>query len=230
MFIPNRTVSAAAALTLLVCAATPTAARGDGGDRFTPRADVVAQANPGGEKTEDVWEDVTISGAYKKLKCPQCGKSNDLRAAECIRCGYRFPQPSPDVTDPNLVFVPGRGYYREGTLLEPARSRKGLWISGVVIAALGLPMMSAAASVLVAEENDYQEVDVEAARTVLWIGSGMTVVGVVLTIIGFTNKTKVVYAFAQPAGRAPVARVAGGSAPGRAEGLTFKVGLSFSPF
>ncbi len=213
---------------MLVCAATPTAARGDGGARFGPRADVVAQANPGEEKTEDVWEGVRISKAYKKLKCPQCGTSNDLRAAECKRCHYRFPQPSPDVTDPNQVFVPGRGYYREGALIEPAQSRKGFWIPGVVIGSVGLSTMSVAASVLVAEENDYQEVDVEAARTVLWIGSGMTVVGVVLIIIGFTSKTKAVYAFVQPAWRAPVARVAGDSSPGRAEGLTFKFGLSFS--
>ncbi|MEE8640229.1 MAG: hypothetical protein V3T41_07445 [bacterium] len=213
---------------MLVCAATPTAARGDGGVRFAPRADVVAQANPGEEKTEDLWKGVRISRAYKKLKCPQCGKSNDLRAAECRRCGYRFPQPSPDVTDPSQVFVPGKGYYREGALLEPAQSRAILWVPGVALGVVGLSTMSAALSVLAGEETGSSEVDTEAARTVLWIGSGMTVVGVVLTVIGFTSKTKAVYAFAQPAGRAPVARVAVDSAPRRAEGLTFKFGLSFS--
>lgn len=228
MFIRNRTVSAAAALTLLLCAAAPTAVRGDGGDRFAPRADVVAQADPAGEKTEDVWEGVRISGAYEKLKCPQCGTYNDLRAAACIKCGYRFPQPNPGVTDPSQVFVPGRGYYREGTLLEPAQNRKSLWIPGVVIGTIGLSAMSAAASVLAAEEEDRTETDTETARTVLWIGTGMTAVGVVLTIIGFTHKTEAVYAYARPSGSAPVARGAGGSAPGRAEDLTFKFGVSFN--
>jgi hypothetical protein len=230
VFIPNRTVSAAAALSLLLCAAAPAAARGDGGDRFAARDDVVAQANPGEEKTEDVWEGVRISGAYEKLKCPQCGASNDLQAAACKRCGYPFPQPSPGVTDPGQVFVPGRGYYREGALLEPGRSRAILWVPGVVLGVVGLSTMSVAAGALVGEDNGNTDVDTEGARTVLWIGTGMTVTGLFLTIIGLTSKTEAVYAYAQPSGRAPVARAVGGSAAGRAEGLTFKFGLSFSPF
>ena len=230
MFIPNRTVSGAAALTLLLCAATPIAARGDGGDRFAARDDVVAQATPGEEKTGDVWEDVRISGAYEKLKCPQCGASNDLQAAACKRCGHRFPQPSPGVTDPSQVFVPGQGYYREGALLEPAQTRAILWVPGVVLGVVGLSTMSVAAGALVGEDNGNTDVDTEGARTALWIGTGMTVTGLVLTIIGLTSKTEAVYAYAQPAGRPPVARAAGDSAPGRAEGLTFEFGLSFSPF
>lgn len=228
MFIPNRTVSAAAALTVLLCAATPATARADGGDRFAPRDDVVAQANPGEEKTEDVWEGVRISGAYETLKCPQCGASNDLRATKCKRCGYPFPQPSPDVTDPSQVFVPGKGYYREGALLEPGRSRAILWVPGMVIGVIGLSTMSLALALLAAEESGSSDVDTEGAKTAAWVGLGITAVGAALTIIGFTNKTEAVYAYAQPSGSAPVARAAGDSAPGRAEGLTFKFGLSFS--
>ncbi len=230
MFIPNRTVSAAAALTLLVCAATPTAARGDGGARFGPRADVVAQANPGEEKTEDVWEGVRISGAYEKLECPQCATSNDLRAAECRRCGHRFPQPSPDVTDPSQVFVSGRGYYREGTLLEPARSRAILWVPGMVIGVVGLSTLSLALALLAADESGRSNLDTEGTKTAAWVGFGITAVGAALTIIGFTNKTEAVYAYAQPTARAPLARVAGDSAPGRAEDVTIKFGLSFNLF
>jgi hypothetical protein len=128
------------------------------------------------------------------------------------------------------VFVPGRGYYREGALLEPGRSRAILWVPGVVLGVVGLSTMSVAAGALVGEDNGNTDVDTEGARTVLWIGTGMTVTGLFLTIIGLTSKTEAVYAYAQPSGRAPVARAVGGSAAGRAEGLTFKFGLSFSPF
>jgi hypothetical protein len=211
VFTPNRTISAAAALTLLLCAATPTVARGDGGDRFAPRADVVAQADPAGEKTEDVWEGVRISGAYETLECPQCGTYNDLRAAACIKCGYRFPQPSPGVTDPSQVFVPGRGYYREGTLLEPARSRAILWVPGVVVMGIGLSTTSLALALVAAAEDDGTDPVSEGVKATAWVGLGITAVGAVLTIIGVTNKTEAVYAYARPSGRAPVARAAGGS-------------------
>ncbi len=42
------------------------------------------------------------------------------------------------MTDPNIVFVPGKGYYREGTLLEPAKNRKGTFIAGLVLLGVGL--------------------------------------------------------------------------------------------
>jgi predicted RNA-binding Zn-ribbon protein involved in translation (DUF1610 family) len=230
LFIPHSTVSAAAALSLLLCAAAPAPARGDGAADVPASGDAVAQADPGQEKTGDVCEGVRISGAYEKLKCPQCGTYNDLRAAECIKCGHPFPQPSSDVTDPSQVFVPGRGYYREGALLEPAQSRKILWVPGVVIGAVGLSTLSLALALVAAAEDDGTDPVSEGVKTTAWVGLGITAVGATLAIIGFTNKTEAVYAYAEPSGRAPVARAAGGSAAARAEGLTLKFGLSFNPF
>jgi hypothetical protein len=50
------------------------------------------------------------------------------------------------MTDPDVVFVPGRGYYREGTLLEPGKSQNGYWITGLVLTAcllwpVGIPLL-----------------------------------------------------------------------------------------
>jgi predicted RNA-binding Zn-ribbon protein involved in translation (DUF1610 family) len=217
VFTRNKWLSTAAALIVLVYAVAPAGAGGDGGGP-TPAGDVAAQADNDG-KTADVWENVRISNAYGKLKCPNCGATNDLRAARCRRCGYLFPQPSPDVTDPSQVFVPGKGYYREGTLLEPGRSRALLWVPGLVLGVVGLSTMSVAAGALTAEDNG--DVDTEGARTALWVGSGMTAGGLALTIIGVTYQTEAVYAYARPAGRPAVTR-AGGSGD-----VTFKFSLSF---
>jgi hypothetical protein len=103
------------------------------------------KAGVAGAAAEDRWAGVRISGAYNYAKCTRCGKKNQIRAESCSRCGNEFPQPSAEMTDPNVVFVPGRGYYREGTLLEPGKSQKGYWITGLFLSFLvwpvGIPLL-----------------------------------------------------------------------------------------
>jgi DNA-directed RNA polymerase subunit RPC12/RpoP len=81
-------------------------------------------AEKGGEAeaaAKDPWVGVRISDAYDYAKCPQCGKKNDIHAVACSRCGNELPQPSAEVTEPAWGFVPGKGYFREGTVVEPAK-------------------------------------------------------------------------------------------------------------
>jgi len=98
-----------------------------------PAAEGAAEAG-----AEDRWAGVKISGAYDELRCPYCWVYNELTAARCISCGHEFPQPSGEYTYPPWVFVPGKGYYREGTLLEPAKIRKGRFITGLVLSGFGV--------------------------------------------------------------------------------------------
>jgi len=100
-------------------------------------ADEPAREGEGAAALEDPWASVTISGAYDYAKCPLCGKKNEVRAESCSGCGYGLPQPSAEVTDPYLVFVPGRGYYNEGEIIEPGRTRTWVWVTGLVIAETG---------------------------------------------------------------------------------------------
>jgi hypothetical protein len=90
---------------------------------------------------EDRWAGVRISDAYDYAECPQCWKRNDVRAESCTDCGNVLPQPSAEMTDPDMVFVPGKGYYREGTLLEPAKTRKGFIITGYALIAAGAALV-----------------------------------------------------------------------------------------
>jgi ribosomal protein L37E len=131
----------------------------------------------------DPWAGVRLSGAYDHAKCVQCGKSNELRAEFCSRCGYEFPQPSREMKDPAWVFVPAYGYYKEGTLLEPAKHRKRIWLTGLVVAGLGL-------NVLLVKEVLGRAADIYyiAGFSVMGVGAG-------LFIYGFTTRTEAVYAF-----------------------------------
>ncbi len=140
---------------------------------------------------EDPWAGVRISDAYDYAKCTRCGQKNEIRAERCSRCGCELPQPSAEMADPDVVFVPGRGYYREGTLLEPGKSRKGFWMPGVVISVFGLLLTAAALGI---EEEPY---DTNYAKA-LWViaGAGITFVGGVFVVVGFTTGPKPVYAFA----------------------------------
>ncbi|NIT36832.1 MAG: hypothetical protein GTN49_10100 [candidate division Zixibacteria bacterium] len=225
--------AAVAGLISLLCGASPAWAYGGGKAYLTPAEDLTIAATGPGEKkkAEGIWEGVRISDAYDKLKCPRCGTSNDLRAAECRRCGYRFPQPSPDVTDPSMVFVPGRGYYREGALVEPAKGRKSLWLPGLVTTGVGLTTMYVSVSWAAAESFEGifgGDPGTKGAETAFLIGSGLTVVGGALVLIGFASKTKAVYAVAQPARRTAVARGSNGPRPVGADGPGIKLELSVS--
>ncbi len=95
---------------------------------------------------KDPWAGVRISDAYDYAKCPRCGDKNGVRAKACARCGNELPRPSGEYTYPPWVFVPGKGYYREGTVLEPGKKRKGMLIAGLVLIPGGLITTTVAAS------------------------------------------------------------------------------------
>ncbi len=108
-------------------------------------AEAAANEHEGDVLPEDPWAGVRISDAYDKLRCPNCWKYNELTAARCRSCGYEFPQPSGEYTYPPWVFVPGKGYYEEGTLLEPAETRKGVITTGYVLIGVGAAIAIAGA-------------------------------------------------------------------------------------
>ncbi len=135
---------------------------------------------------EDPWAGVKISDAYDELRCPYCWGYNELTAARCPYCGHEFAQPSGEYTYPPWVFVPGKGYYREGTLLEPGKSRKGYWITGLVLTASGLTVGALAG---------YYGGDIGGAIAALPC-LAVIAVGVPLLIYGLATRTEPVYAFA----------------------------------
>jgi hypothetical protein len=142
---------------------------------------------------EDPWAGVKISDAYDKLRCPYCWDYNELTAARCRSCGREFPQPSGEYTYPPWVFVPGKGYYEEGTLLEPGKSRKGLWITGLVLIPVGLIAFSAAGGFTY--EDGYGTNLTYRGFAVFYGGLGAMAVGGVLLIIALTTRKEPVYAF-----------------------------------
>ncbi len=128
---------------------------------------------------EDPWAGVKISDAYDELGCLYCREYNELTAARCRSCGHEFPQPSGEYTYPPWVFVPGKGFYREGTLVEPAKKRWGLIITGYALVATGPAVMI---------------VDWPGLLTgglVLLITGG---VGALLLVSGYTTRREAVYA------------------------------------
>jgi hypothetical protein len=157
-------------------------------------------AEKGGEAEtapKNPWARVRLSAAYDYAKCPECGKKNEIQAKSCSRCGVELPQPSAEMTDPDTVFVPGRGYYEDGALVEPAKTREGYWITGLVLTVSGLTVLGFAG---------YYGGDVGGAIAALPCLAAV-VTGVTLFIIG-VGKTKPVYAFEksqlnEPAGGGP---------------------------
>ena len=143
---------------------------------------------------KDPWAGVRISAAYDYAKCPECGKKNEIRAERCSRCAFELPQPSAEMTDPDMVFVPGKGYYRKGTLLEPAKSRKGLWVTGLVLSA------SAIGTFIIIEVGEashwWQPVAGIVYGPLVSALTAMVFVGGVLFMIGITERKEPVYAFA----------------------------------
>jgi ribosomal protein L37E len=146
------------------------------------------RADKAGVGPKDPWAGAMISAAYDHAKCPQCGKKNEVRAETCARCGDELPQPSTEFTYPPWVFVPGKGYYREGTLLEPPIKRKGFIITGYALIAVGAAAVIGAA----AYEGENEE-------PVGYLGffGGATIGGAggVLLIIGYATWKEPIYAF-----------------------------------
>ncbi len=142
---------------------------------------------------EDRWAGVRISDAYDYAKCPECGEKNEIRRPACYRCGYTLPQPSGEYTYPPWVFVPGKGYYQEETVVEPAKTRKCLWVTGLVLSASAIGTFII---IKVGEASHWWEQIPDIAYAPL--GSAlvvMTLVGAGLLIAGLTTCTEPVYAF-----------------------------------
>jgi hypothetical protein len=146
-----------------------------------------AEATP-----KDPWVGVMISGAYDYAKCPSCGEKNEVRAETCSRCRRELPQPSGEETGPGWVFVPGRGYFREGALLVPGNTRKGMLIGGVVLMSLGIVGFSVTAAVARASEDESGAVFL----LPIIMASGAIGLGAVLLIVGLSTRKEPVYAFA----------------------------------
>jgi hypothetical protein len=140
---------------------------------------------------KDPWVGVMISGAYDYAKCPSCGEKNEVRAETCSRCRWELPQPSGEETGPGWVFVPGRGYFREGTLLEPGKSRKGMLIGGVVSISLGVIALPVLGAVARASSDESGQVLIIPGIMAL----GAIGLGAVLLIVGLSTRKKPVYAF-----------------------------------
>ena len=170
---------------------------------------------------EDPWAGVRISDAYDYAKCPNCGKKNEVQAESCARCGYELPQPAAEMEDPGWVFVPGKGYYRDGTILESAKTIRGLWISGLVFSVLGISTISVAL-IWTSETGG--------VGPAFYAGVGATAVGAALVVAGVAGGTKPVYAFAngehyEPYDRATYARRSPDS-----EGVGLKIEVTMLSF
>lgn len=90
----------------------------------------------------DPWAGVRISDAYDYARCPRCGHKNEIRRPACYRCGYELPQPSAEMTDPDMVFVPGKGYYREGALVESGKISTPILITGLALIGGGAALVA----------------------------------------------------------------------------------------
>jgi hypothetical protein len=170
----------------------PAEAPAEDSNRASPAEEAAAAVADDGEDEavpEDPWASVRISNAYDYAKCLQCGKKNEIRAESCARCGYELPQPSPLMTDPAYVFVPARGYYPQGTLLEAGKSRKGLWATGLILTVCGAATLVGFAVGLSASSES-------PGWTVVLVVPGFVALGtgVVLTTVGFATRSEPVYA------------------------------------
>lgn len=162
----------------------------------------------------DPWAGVRISDAYDYAKCPRCGKENEIRAEVCSRCGYELPLPAAEIKDPAWVFVPGKGYYPEGALIEPAKTIKGLWVSGLALSALGISTIFVAL-IWTSETGG--------VGPAFYSGLGAMALGGALIVVGVTAGTGPVYAFGNGGGSEPYERRAYTLASRDAGGAAFKV-------
>jgi predicted RNA-binding Zn-ribbon protein involved in translation (DUF1610 family) len=173
---------------------------------------------------KDPWAGVRVSDAYDYAKCPECGKKDEIRAESCSRCGNELLQPTARLAYPPWVFVPGRGYNREGTLLEPGKSRKGLWITGLVLAASGAAVGGAAFAIAAVEESG------PGALIVVMGAAIVTGVGVVLLIVGLSTRKEPVYAFASDEGYEPYDSASYARRTPDSDGAAFKVEVTVLGF
>jgi ribosomal protein L40E len=138
-------------------------------------------------EAEDPWAGVRISGAYDYAKCLNCSLKNEVRAERCWQCGSELPKPLKEFKYPPWVFVPGEGYYREGTLLEPPKTTKALWILGLVVTAVGVWWTADRFSITLENTTGKHMLEVMA-------GIPIMALGVTLMVFGF-KKSEPVYAF-----------------------------------
>ena len=169
---------------------------------------------------EDPWAGVRISDAYDELSCPYCWGHNELTAARCYSCGHELPQPAAEMEDPDMVFVPGKGYYREGALLEPAKTRKGYWITGLILTVSGLTVLGFAG---------YYGGDIGGAIAALPCLAAMAV-GVPLLIYGLATRTEAVYAFGSGERVEPFERPAFALKSPGSDGAGFKIEVTLLGF
>jgi hypothetical protein len=186
-------------------------------------ADAPAAKSEAAAAAEDPWAGVKISYAYDYAKCPRCPHKNEIRRPACYRCGYSLPQPSGEYTYPPWVFVPGKGYYREGTVVEPGKDGKGLWITGLVITGIGLPVMIGGLVIFTAGGDPV-------GIPLFIAASGATAVGSLLTIKGFRTRTKPVYAFASGERFEPYERPAFALRSPGSDGVALKVEVTVLGF
>jgi hypothetical protein len=173
---------------------------------------------------EGRWAGVRVSDAYAYAECPNCEFQNEIKAGQCKQCGSPLPQPSPAMTDPSYVFVPGHGYFREGSLVEPAKSQKGYWVTGGVLITAGA--ITALAS-YIAMGGYYQEDWFYLAGLPSLAGIA---VGGVLFVVGFATRTGPVYAFASGGRFDPYERPAFALRSADSNGAALKVELTVLGF
>ena len=104
------------------------------------------------------------------------------------------------MADPSFVFVPGHGYFREGSVVEPAKTKRGYWVTGIVLMAAGTA--SAVAS-YVAMGGYYHSDWFYFAGLPSFAGIA---VGGVLFVVGLATRAGPVYAFASGESREPYER------------------------
>jgi DNA-directed RNA polymerase subunit RPC12/RpoP len=183
-------------------------------------ADALATEGEADVAAEDPWAGVRISDAYDDLRCPYCWGYNELTAARCPSCGHEFLLPSGEYTYPPWVFVPGKGYYREGTLLEAGRTGKGLKNAGLVLIPVGF-------IVFVTYPNTGSLLGAYAA---FYGGLGAMAVGGVLLVIGLGSQKEPVYAFASGERYEPYERPAFTRRPVDTDGAGFKIEVTLVGF
>lgn len=172
---------------------------------------------------EGRWAGARVSDAYAYAECPNCEFRNEIKAERCKRCGTLLPQPSPEMADPSYVFVPGRGYFREGSLVEPGKTQESYWVTGVVLTAAGAAAAIASYIAMGGYSSDWFYL------AGLPSFAGITVGGV-LCVVGFATRAGPVYASAGDG--FPEARGRPASALGspEAEGAAFRVEVTALAF